>query len=168
MIFQNEKTSFQAIETRISKYRKNVIFRKWLTHGFGLKMAVFSNFFFFGQYRPGQSLLRYSRTKNAFLGYKNKMFKKWKNCIFSKGLTHGFLSKMAIFPTFFFQVIQARKMSFMVFSKEKTPFQALKTGSSKCRKIGIFPKELIHGFGPKMAIVPTFFFRQYSIGKCLL
>ena len=31
-----------------------------------------------------------------------------------------------------------------------------------------FPKGLTHGFGPKMAIFSTFFFRQYRPGKCLL
>ena len=72
------ENAFLGYKNKNFKISKNVIFRKWLTHGFGLKMAVFSNFFF-GQYRPGQSLLRYSRTKNAFLGYKNKMFKKSKN-----------------------------------------------------------------------------------------
>ena len=40
--------------------------------------------------------------KNAFLGYKNKKFKKSKIDIFPKGLTHGFGRKMAIFPTFSF------------------------------------------------------------------
>ena len=40
--------------------------------------------------------------KNDFLGYKNKKFKKSKNWHFPKRLTHGFGSKMAIFPTFFF------------------------------------------------------------------
>ena len=66
-------------KTRISKYRKNVIFRKWLTHGFGLKMAIFSQFFFSGNI--GQDNLFYDilEQKNAFLGYKNKMFKKSKN-----------------------------------------------------------------------------------------
>ena len=39
--------------------------------------------------------------KNAFLGYKNKKFKKSKNGHFSKGLTHGFRPKMAIFQPFF-------------------------------------------------------------------
>ena len=34
--------------------------------------------------------------------------------------------------------------------------------------IEIFPKGLSHGFGPKMAIFPTFLFRQYRPGKCLL
>ena len=40
--------------------------------------------------------------KNAFLGYKNKKFKKLKIDIFPKGLTHGFRQKRAIFPTFIF------------------------------------------------------------------
>ena len=41
---------------------------------------------------------------NAFLGgYKNKKLKKLKNLHFSKGLSHGFGLKMAIFPTFFFR-----------------------------------------------------------------
>ena len=40
--------------------------------------------------------------KIAFLGYKNKTFKKYKNWLFTKGLTHGFGQKMTIFPTFFF------------------------------------------------------------------
>ena len=59
-------------------------------------------------------------------------------------------------------------MSFTMFQKEKTPFQAIKTRSSKSRKIDIFPKELTHGFGPKMAIFPIIFFRQYRQGKCSL
>ena len=32
----------------------------------------------------------------------------------------------------------------------------MKTRTSKPRKIEIFPKELTDGFGPKMAIFPTF------------
>ena len=34
----------------------------------------------------------------------------------------------------------------------------MKTRSSKSREIDIFPKGLTHGFSPKMAIFPTFFF----------
>ena len=41
----------------------------------------------------------------------------------------------------------------------------MKARSSKSRKIDIFPKGLTHGFGPKMAIFPTFFFRQFRPGK---
>ena len=59
-------------------------------------------------------------------------------------------------------------MFFTIFENEKTPFLAIKTKSSKNRKIDIFPKGLTHGFGPKMAIFPTFLFRHYRAGKCLL
>ena len=40
-------------------------------------------------------------------------------------------------------------MSFTIFYNEKTPFQAIKTTSSKRGKIHIFPKGLTHGFGRK-------------------
>ena len=40
--------------------------------------------------------------KKAFLGYKNKKFKKSKTTIFRKGLTHRFGQKMAFFLNFFF------------------------------------------------------------------
>ena len=49
---------------------------------------------------------------------------------------------------------------------KKTPFKAIKTKSSNSRKINISPKGLTDGFGPEMAIFPTFFFRQYRPGKC--
>ena len=41
--------------------------------------------------------------KNAFLGYKNKKLKSPKIEIFSKGLTHAFRPKMAIFPSSLFR-----------------------------------------------------------------
>ena len=39
----------------------------------------------------------------------------------------------------------------------------MKIRSPKSRKIDIFPKGLTHGFGPKMAIFPTFFL--FDIGQ---
>ena len=97
------------------------------------------------------------KRKIPFLGYKNIKFEQSKIDIFKKGLTHGFGSKMPIFPTFFFQAIQLSKMSFMIFQNEKTPFQAVKTRSLKRRKFDIIPKRLTRDFGIKMAIFPTFF-----------
>ena len=41
--------------------------------------------------------------KNAFLGYKIKMFEKSKNWDFSEGLVHCFRPKLAIFPCFYFK-----------------------------------------------------------------
>ena len=49
-------------------------------------------------------------------------------------------------------------MSFTIFYNDKTPFYAIKNRSPKSRKIDIFYKGLTHGFGPKMAIFPNFFF----------
>ena len=49
-------------------------------------------------------------------------------------------------------------MSFMISYNEKAPFWAIKTRSSKSRKIDIFRKGLTRGFGPKMAIFTNFFF----------
>ena len=101
-IFQNEKTPFMAIKTASSKSGKFEIFAKGLTHGFGLKFAIFPCFVF-RQYRPGKSVLRYSRTKKMpFQVLKTTSLKSRKIEIFAKGLTHGFGLKLAIFPSFFF------------------------------------------------------------------
>ena len=103
--------------------------------------------------------------KNAFLGYKKRSSKSRKIDIFLKGLINDFGPKMAIFPTFFFQAIQAKKMSFTKFQNDATPFQAIKTRSSKCRKINIFPNGLTHGFGPKVAIFGSFFLQAIQARK---
>ena len=95
--------------------------------------------------------------KKPFQAIKTRRSKTRKIDIFPKGLTHGFGPKMAIFPTLFFWAIQARKLSFTIFQNEETPFQAIKTRSSKTGKIDISSKGLTHCFGPKMAIFPNFF-----------
>ena len=61
----------------------------------------FFQLFFLGNIGQENVFYDILERKNAFLGYKNKKFKKSKNCIFPKGLTHGFGPKMAILPTFF-------------------------------------------------------------------
>ena len=165
-IFQNEKTPFQAIKTTSSKSRKIEIFPKGLTHGFGPQMAIFQTFFQAIQARK-VSFTIFQNEKTPFQAIKTRSSKSRKIDIFPKGLTHGFGPKIAIFLIFFSQAIQARKMSFTIVQNEKTPFQAIKTRSSKSGKIDIFSKGLTQGFGPKMAIFQPFLFRQYRQGKCL-
>ena len=58
-------------------------------------------------------------------------------------------------------------MCFQIFQNEKTLFQAIKTRTSKSGKITIFPKGLVHGFGQKLTIFPSFFLRQYRPRKCV-
>ena len=122
------------------------------------KMAIFPTFFFQAIQARKMSFTIFQNEKTPFQAIKTRSSKSQKIDIFPKLLTHAFGPKMAIFPTFFFQAIQARKMSFMIFQNEKTLFQAIKTRSSKSRKIDLFPNGLTHGFGAKMAIFPTFFF----------
>ena len=168
-ILQNEKTSFQSIKTRSSKSGKIDIFPKGLTHGFGLKMAIFFKLLFFTRYRPGKCFYDILERENAFLGFINKKLKSRSIDIFSKGLTHGFGRKIAIFLNSFFQAIQARKMSFTIFQNEKTPFQAIKTTSSKVEKLTFFQR----GYKPMVLVQkwPFFkflFFWQYRQEKCIL
>ena len=139
-IFQSGEKPFQAIKTRSSKSGKIDIFPKGLTHGFGPKMAIFSTFFFQQIQARKRTLTIFQRRKTPFQPIKTRSSKSGKIDIFPNRLTHGFGPKRAIFATFFFQGIQARKISFMIFQSEKTPFQALKRRSAKSRKIDIFPK----------------------------
>ena len=167
MISQNKITPFQTIKTRNSKTRKIDIFPKGLTHGFGAKVAISPTFIFQEIYARKMSFTIFQNEKTPFQAIKTRSSKSRKIDIFPKGLTHCFGAKMAIFPTFIFQEIKAKKTSFTIFYNEKTPFQAAKTRSSKTRKIDIFPKGLTHGFGQKMAIFPFLFFRKYRPTKCL-
>ena len=68
-----------AIKTRSSKSREIDIFPRGLTDGFGPKMAIFQIFFFLGNKTQENVFYDILDRKNAFLGYKNKKFKKLKN-----------------------------------------------------------------------------------------
>ena len=102
----------------------------------------------------------FQNKKTPLQTIKTRSSKTRKMDIFPKRLTHGFGPKMAIFPTFIFQDLYARTMSSTIFQNEKTPFQAIKTRSSKSPKIEIFPKGLTNGFRPRMAMFPTFILQE--------
>ena len=96
-----KKSLFLAIETRSSKSRKNDIFPKGLTYGFGPKMAFFHPFFL-GTLSQENVFYDILERKNAFLGYKNKKFKKLKNWQFFKGVNPWFWYKNGHCSNFFF------------------------------------------------------------------
>ena len=64
------------------------------------KWPFFQLFFFLGIIGQENVFYDIPVQKKAFLGYKNKKFKKSKMALFPKGLTRGLCEKMAIFPTF--------------------------------------------------------------------
>ena len=97
------KNGFLGYEKKKFQNSKNSHF----SHGFCLKMAVFESFFF-RLNRPGKWLLRYCRTKNAFLGYKKNRFKKSKSGHFSN--------------FFFFRQYRPGKYLFRYSKTKKRPF----------------------------------------------
>ena len=64
-------------------------------------MAIFPNFFL-GNIGKEKFFYDILERKNAFLGYKNKNFKKSKNWHFSKRVNPWFSSKNGHFSNFFF------------------------------------------------------------------
>ena len=102
MIFQNEKTLFQAIKTRSSKSRKIDIFPKGLTHGFGPKIAIFLTCFFKAIQAKKVYFMIFQNEKTLFQPIKTRSSKSRKIDIFPKGSSNGFCPKVAILPTFFF------------------------------------------------------------------
>ena len=73
----------------------------------GQSMVLVKNWPFFHVFfkgNIGQENVFYDilERKKPFLGYKNKNFKKWKNCHFSKGVSPWFWSKSDHFSIFFF------------------------------------------------------------------
>ena len=128
------------------------------------KWPFFSTFFFLVNIGQENVFYDISVRKNAFVGHKNKKCRKID--IFPKGLTLGFCRKIAIFPTFFFLGNIGQENVFYDISVRKNAFVGHK--NKKSRKIDIFPKGSTPGFCRKIAIFPTFFFRQYRPRKCLL
>ena len=102
------------------------------------------------------------KRKNVFLGYKNKKFKKSKNWLSSKGLTHRFGPKMAIFGTFFCCNIGQENVFYDILERKNVFLGYKNTKSKKSKKLTFFPTGLTHGFGTKMAIFQTFFLSIYA------
>ena len=161
MIFQNEKTLFQAIKTRSSKSQKIDIFPKGLKHGFGPTMDNFQTFFFKAIEARKLSFTIFQNEKRPFQAITTKSSKRRKIDIFPKGLTHGFSPKKAIFRTFLLGKKGQKNIIYDIVEKKNT-FLGYKNKKFKNSKTSQFSKGV---FLPKMAIFPTFLFRQYRPEK---
>ena len=131
---------------------------------FLVKNWPFFRLLFSRQYRPGKCLLRHSRKKKRLSRLLKHEVHKVEQLTFFQRVQ---VPKRPFFQLFFIRKYTG-KMSFTIFWNKKTPFQAIKTRTLKSREIDIYSKGLIHGFGRKMGIFPTFFFREHRPGKCLL
>ena len=107
--------------------------------------------------------------KNAFLGYKNKSFKKAKNWHFSKGVNPWFRSKNGHFSNFFFLANIPQENVFNDILARKNEFLGYKHIKFKKSKNWHFFRGVNPWFWSKNDHFSNFLFlRQYRPGKCLL
>ena len=107
------------------------------------------------------------RTK-AFLGYKNKKFKKSKIWHFCKGVNPCFWSKNGHFPDFFFLGNIGQENVFYNILEPKNAFLGCKNKKSRKSKNWHFCKGVNPWFWCKNGHFLKFFFRQHRPGKCVL
>ena len=106
--------------------------------------------------------------KNAFLGYKNKKFKKSKNWHFSKGVNPWFWSKNGHFFNFYFLGNIGQENDFYDILERKNAFLGPKNTKFKKSKNWHFSKGVKPCFCSKYGHFSNLFLRQYRLGKCLL
>ena len=134
--FQKEKTPLQAIKRRSSKSRK---------------IDILTNVFY--------DILE---RKNAFLGYKKKKLKKFKNWDLSERvlgfIRHGFGQKFLIFPCFDFRQ-NTRGKCVLVYSRKKKGFLDYKNNKLKKSKNRDFSKGVSLWFWSKVGHFSIFLFQ---------
>ena len=114
----------------------------------------FFQLFFLANIRQENVFFDILQRKNAFLGYKNKKFKKSKNWHFSKTVNPWFRVKNGHCSNFFFLGNLGQENVFLGYKNIKF----------KKSKMDILPNGLTHDFGPKMPFFHFVFFLG-NIGK---
>ena len=131
-------------------------------------MAIFAASFFVGKIGLENVFYAILQRKNAFLGYKNMKIEKSKNCHFSEGVNPWFWSKNGHFSNFFFLGNIGQENVFYDILQRKNAFLGYKNKKSKKSKNWHFSKGVNPWFWSKNGHFSKFFFRRYSLGKCLL
>ena len=78
------------------------------------------------------------------------------------------VQKWPFFQLLFFTKYRPGKCLLRYSRTKKLLFRLYNQEVQKVEEVDIYPKELSNGFGPKMAIFPSFFFRKCRLGKRLL
>ena len=114
--------------------------------------------FFLGNIQQENVFYDILKRKNAFLGYKNKKFKKSKKGHFSKGVNPWFCSKNGHFSNFFFLGHRQEENLFYDILKRKNAFLGYKNKKFNKSKSGDFSKGFIPWFWSKNGHFSKFFF----------
>ena len=77
------------------------------------------------------------------------------------------VKKLKFFHLLYLSKIDREKVFADVLDKKKKPLKTIKTTVYEKRKIRIFPKRLVHGFGQKFEILLTFRFMQNTPRKSI-
>ena len=125
------------------------------------RWPFFQLFFFLGKRDQEKSFYDILERKNTFLGYKNKKFKKSKNCHFSKGVNPCFLNKNVRFWNFFFYFKIGQENVFDHILDWKNAFLGSKTQKIKKSKNWRFSK----GVNPWLWSKNGHFFNFFYLGN---
>ena len=120
------RDAFLGYKHKKFKKLKNWHFSKGVNPWFLSKNGHYSNFFFLGNKGQKNVISHILEWKNAFLRYKNKKFKKWKNWHFSKGVNPWFWPKNGHFSNFFFLGNKGQKNVFSHILEWKNAFLGYK------------------------------------------
>ena len=123
-----------------------------------VQIWLFFQVIFLGNNRQKNVFYDILKRKSVFLEYKNRKFKKTKNNIFSKGLTHGFGPKMGIFPAFFYLGNKRQKNIFYDILERKNVFLEYKNKKFKKTKKWHFSKGVNPWFWSKNGHISNFIF----------
>ena len=116
------KNPFLDYKNKKFKKSKNWHFFKGVNPWFLSKNGPFFNFYFLCNIGQENVFCDILEQQNAFLGHKNKKFKKSILIdIFPNRLTHGFGLKMALFPIFFFRQYWLGQCLLRYSTSKKTP-----------------------------------------------
>ena len=125
-----------------------------------VQKGSFSQLFFFGNIGQKNVFYDILKWKNAFLGYKNKKFKKYKNWHFSKKVNPLFSSKNGhFFSTFFFGNIGQKSVVHDIL-KQKKVFLGPKNKKLKKSINWHFSKGVNTWFWSKNGHFFNFFFKE--------
>ena len=89
--------------------------------------------------------------------------------MFQRGQSTVLVQNWPVFHIMFLGNIGHENVLYDILERKNTfNFQAINRRSSKRRRIDNFPRGLVHGFGPKLAIFSPHCCRQYRPRKCVL
>ena len=117
------KNAFLGYKNKKFKKSKNWHFSKGVNRWFCSKNGHFFKFLSLGNIGQQNVFYDILERKNAFLGYKYKKFKEWKDWHFSKGVTPCFWSKNGHFWIFFFCQCRPQKCLLRYFRAKKRLFR---------------------------------------------